>query len=199
MKVRKTVGAAATSLGLVVGFAALAGAAPTSSITGTGPDSYNKVKNRVSSYIKVENNNDLSARNTNTQRAWSGDARVTHNTYGGSATSGDTENTNSFHVSATVDNAASGGAWNDVAGLGGGNDADTTIDHTGPDSYNKVENDSRMTVRVENNNNLRVTNTNNQTARSGDATVYDNTEGGDATTGDARNDNSTTVNFNVSN
>jgi hypothetical protein len=199
MKVRKTVGAVATSLGLVVGFAALAGAAPESSITYTGPDSYNKVKNKVSTYVKVKNDNDLRVNNDNDQTAWTGDATVRHNTTGGDAETGDAKNTNSLSVSATVNNAASGGDWRDLGGHGGGNNAESTIHHTGPDSYNKVDNETKTTVRISNDNDLRVNNDNDQTAISGDARVSGNTTGGDAETGDATNHNSTTVNFNVSN
>lgn len=197
MKVRKIAAGAATSVGLVVGFAALAGAAPMSTISHTGPDSYNKVKNRVSSYVKVENNNNLTARNYNDQTAWSGDARVTHNTYGGDATTGDATNRNSFSASATVKN--SGGNWGGLGNVGGGGNANTTIEYTGPDSYNKVDNSTKSTVKIENNNDLRVVNNNTQTAISGDARVSDNTRGGDATTGDATNTNSTRVEFNVTN
>lgn len=199
MKVRKTVGAVATSLGLVVGFAALAGAAPDSSITYTGPDSYNKIKNEVSAYIKVKNDNDLRVTNNNDQDARTGDATVRHNTRGGDAETGDARNTNSFSASATVNNA-SGGAWKNLGGFGGGShDADSTIKDTGPDSYNKIENETEVQVRISNDNDLRVTNNNDQDARSGDARVSDNTRGGDAETGDATNSNTTTVNFNVSN
>ena len=197
MKMRKAASAVATSLGLVVGFAALAGASPVTTISGTGPDSYNKVKNRVHSYVKVENNNCLSASNYNTQTAWSGDAKVYHNTTGGDAMSGAAMNSNSLNASATVNNAASG-AWSSAVNVGGGN-ATTTIDNTGPDSHNIVDNQTSVKVHVENNNNLSVTNTNTQSAYSGDATVSHNTTGGSAVTGDATNTNSTSVNFNVTN
>ena len=199
MKVRKAASAVATSLGLVVGFAALAGASPVTTISGTGPDSYNKVKNRVHSYVKVENNNCLSATNLNTQTAWSGDAKVFHNTTGGDAISGAAMNSNSLSASATVNNAASSGAWSGVVNAGGSGNAMTTIENTGPDSTNVVSNDTSVKVRVENNNNLSVTNSNTQSAYSGDAKVFDNTTGGDAISGDATNTNSTSINFSVSN
>lgn len=197
MKVRKAASAVATSLGLVVGFAALAGASPVTTIRDTGPDSYNTVKNRVHSYVKVENNNCLSATNYNSQTAWSGNAHVYDNTRGGDAVSGAARNTNSLNASATVNNTGSG-AWAGAANVGGGN-ATTTIDNTGPDSVNTVRNETSVGVKVENNNNLSVTNTNTQSAYSGDATVSHNTTGGDAMTGDATNTNSTSINFHVTN
>ena len=194
---RKAASAVATSLGLVVGFAALAGASPVTTISGTGPDSINKVKNRVHSYVKVENNNCLSATNFNTQTAWTGDAKVSHNTTGGDAVTGAAMNSNSFNASATVNNSGAGD-WASAVNVGGGN-ATSTISNTGPDSYNTVNNDTSVKVHVENNNNLSVSNTNTQSAYSGDAKVYGNTTGGSAMTGDATNTNSTSVSFNVTN
>lgn len=198
MKMRKAAGAVATSLGLVVGFAALAGASPVTTIQETGPYSYNKVKNRVHSYVKVENNNNLSASNYNRQTAYSGDARVSYNTTGGDAISGAARNTNSLNASATVNNSGSG-EWANAVNVGGGGNADTTIDNTGPHSRNTVDNQTSVRVNVENNNNLSVRNTNTQSAYSGDARVSGNTTGGDAVTGDATNENSTSINFHVTN
>ena len=49
----------------------------------TGPDSTNTVREHTSSRVRVENSSNLSATNTNTQDALSGEARVRHNTTGG--------------------------------------------------------------------------------------------------------------------
>jgi hypothetical protein len=54
-------------------------------------------------------------------------------------------------------------------------------------------------LKVNNDNNLSVSNTNYQTASSGNATVSENTTGGSATSGNSSNTNSTTVDFNVTN
>lgn len=197
MKVRKIVTGAASSLGLVVGFAALAGATPVSSINHTGPDSYNKIKNRVSSYVKVENENEISVRNHNYQSAWTGDAKVWGNTTGGGAYTGDATNTNSFDANVTVHNSTPTGTWAPVHhedGMGGG-----SISNTGPDSYNTIDSSVKSTVKVENENEINVDNSNYQKASTGDATVSHNTTGGDAVTGDATNTNSTSVSINVSN
>lgn len=198
MKARKTAAAVATSLGMVVGFAALAGAAPVSTINTTGPDSINKVKNSVWVDVDVTNHNNLSASNYNHQSAWTGDAKVIHNTTGGDATSGDASNHNSFNASATVNNSSSAGVLHSaLSGLGGG--GSSSISNTGPDSYNAVTNKTHVDVDVNNTNTLRVTNTNNQTASSGDAKVIGNTTGGSATTGNASNTSSGSVTFNVTN
>jgi hypothetical protein len=52
---------------------------------------------------------------------------------------------------------------------------------------------------VNNDTNISVHNSNDQKAQSGDATVFGNTKGGSATSGDATNTNSTNFTFSVSN
>ena len=199
MKVRKTATAVATSLGLVVGFAALAGAAPVSTINTTGPDSINKVRNSTWVDVDVTNHNNLSASNYNHQNAWTGDAHVYDNTHGGSASSGNAMNSNSFHASATVNNSGTAGSLGSISGLVGGGGGSSSVSDTGPDSYNSVKNTTTVHYDVNNTNNLRVTNTNTQTASSGDASVVHNTHGGDAVSGNASNTTSSSVNFNVTN
>lgn len=196
MKIKRTLGAAVMSLSLVVGLSGFAGATA-GTISNTGPDSYNKVKSESTHKVKVKNNNNLNVNNSNSQTAYTGDAKVKHNTTGGDATTGDAMNTNSLSVSATVNNAASSSAWSAGSGGGGGNTG--SINQTGPDSTNKVTFKETTKVKVENNNNINVSNNSSQTATSGDARVSDNTTGGSATTGDASNTNTTTVNLNVSN
>ena len=199
MKVRKTAAAVATSLGMVMGFAALAGASPMSTIDTTGPDSINKVKNSVWVDVDVTNHNNLSASNYNHQSAWTGDAKVSGNTTGGSASSGNATNHTSFNASATVNNSGASGALHSALSgvLGGG--GSSSISNTGPDSVNKVTNKTNVDVDINNTNTLTVTNKNYQTATSGDATVKHNTTGGSATTGNASNTSNTTATFNVTN
>lgn len=195
MKVRKFVTGTASSLGLVVGFAALAGATPVSSINHTGPHSHNSIKDRVSSYVKVENENEISVSNHNYQSAWTGDATVSHNTTGGGAYTGDATNTNSFHANVSVENSVPTQTWMPAGHEGGGG----SISYTGPDSHNTVDNSVNSVVKVENENEISINNSNYQKASTGDATVSHNTTGGDAVTGDATNTNSTSVTLNVSN
>lgn len=196
MKIQKKLGAAVLSLGLVVGLSGFAGAA-TGTIDTTGPDSTNTIRSESEVEIDVENDNDLDVRNSNDQRAWTGEAEVEENTEGGDAETGNALNENELDASISVDNSASVGALADWGGNGG--DHEATIEKTGPDSVNRVTFEHEVEVDIENDNDLEVRNYNNQRASSGDAEVSDNTEGGDATTGNATNTNSTTIRFDVTN
>lgn len=87
-----------------------------------------------------------------------------------------------------------------VVGLSGFAGATSgTIDTTGPDSSNKIRSDSNYRVDVENNNDLKVHNDNDQHAWTGDAEAERNTEGGDATTGSAANENAFDAEVSVDN
>jgi hypothetical protein len=196
MKIQKKLGAAVLSLGLVVGLSGFAGAA-SGTIDTTGPRSDNSIRSETSQRVDVNNDNDLNVRNTNNQRASTGDAEVDENTDGGNAETGSAMNENALDAAVTVDNSASTGALADWGGSGSDNEA--SIENTGPRSDNSVRFESRSTVNIDNNNDLRVTNNNTQRATSGDASVTDNTTGGDATTGDASNSNTTTIRFDVTN
>ena len=162
----------------------------------TGPDSTNIVKEKTKNHTKVRNYNDLSASNKNNQDAWSGDAKVRHNTKGGDAKSGSASNANAMSLSATVDNTASSAA---KAMPVASSNSTATIKNTGPDSVNRVEITNTSHVNVKNDNDVKVTNTSSQMATSGNATVSDNTTGGSATTGNASNTNATTMTFKLSN
>jgi hypothetical protein len=196
MKIQKKLGAAVLSLGLVVGLSGFAGAV-SGTIDDTGPRSDNRVNVERRSTVDIDNNNDLDVDNDNDQRAWTGDAEVSDNRDGGSAETGSATNENEFDASVSVDNSSALSGLGNWGGNGGSTEA--VIENTGPRSDNSVRIEERSTVNVENNNDLHVTNNNNQTARSGDAEVTDNREGGDATTGDASNSNSTTIRFDVTN
>jgi len=76
---------------------------------------------------------------------------------------------------------------------------DAVIDTTGPDSDNTVEFRNETDVDVDNNNKLKVGNSTNQNATSGDADVRRNTSGGDAESGDTRNENEFEARLSVSN
>ena len=72
--------------------------------TNTGPNSHNTVENKTYNETKVKNNNYLNVSNNNDQYAASGDAKVSGNTTGGSATSGDASNISTTDVTFTVTN-----------------------------------------------------------------------------------------------
>lgn len=74
-----------------------------------------------------------------------------------------------------------------VVGLSGFAGAASGIDHTGHNSYNKIKNQTTRTMRVNNDNDLKVENNNRQKAYTGDVVSKDNTTSGDSMTGDAGN------------
>jgi|SRR3989344_4271197 len=195
-KLLKRLGVTTAVMGLAVTPVGLVSA--NADIDTTGPDSTNKIELRSEARHRVTNNNNLNATNNNPQDADSGDAYVKHNTEGGDAESGEAANDSFLSVSAEVDN--SGATEGAFCGCGDGlGDVDASISRTGPDSYNKIEVKHKSDVRVTNNNNVNVTNNNTQNADSGNAKVYDNTEGGDATSGDASNISTTTIDLVVTN
>jgi hypothetical protein len=189
--------AAVTVLGLSLG-AGVASATPGGGdIFETGPGSKNIVRFERDRRVEVRNNNDVRVTNHTAQHATSGDAKVSHNTRGGDAITGDASNENLTRVDARIDNSFSSEAA--FHGGGSGHSLGGSIELTGPDSFNKVSSLEKENISVHNNNNVNVTNETNQTARSGDARVTDNTKGGDAITGDASNFNQTDVRLDITN
>lgn len=176
------------TLGLTGGVAA----AHSGSIGTTGPDSVNKIEHRNRTTRNLENNNAVFAVNYNPQAARTGRARVSHNTTGGDATSGDATNDSLLRAKVSVSNSGSNSAALN-SGSAGTNTG--TINNTGPDSVNKIKFHNTSTVNVTNNNLVGVVNVNEQKAKSGSARVSGNTTGGDATSGDASNisTNETTI------
>jgi len=75
------------------------------------------------------------------------------------------------------------------AGVASAAPGDGSIDNTGPDSSNVITFNNDTDVDVDNDNDVDVDNDSDQDADSGDARVHHNTTGGDASTGDAMNDN----------
>lgn len=75
----------------------------TASVTNTGPDSKNVVKFEDSHVMTVQNNNNLNVMNMNSQVAGTGNAKVSDNTTGGNAVSGNASNvsTNEFVLTIT--------------------------------------------------------------------------------------------------
>jgi hypothetical protein len=186
-KLLKTAATAASVLSIAGG--GLAGVAGASSASTQGPDSPIRIHAR--NHQTWTNNNNVGVSNSTTQRAHTGEAEVNHNTTGGSATSGMASNDNSFSADLSVTNGSGGGGG--AASSMGGADLSTA----GPNSPISVHASNNTTVT--NNNNLSVSNTTTQSAHSGEASVEHNTTGGDATSGDASNTNSSSVTITVSN
>lgn len=183
-KLLRTTATAATALSIAAG-----GIAGASSVTTEGPNS--PIDAESSNHQTWRNDNHVGVSNSNSQSAYTGDAKVRHNTTGGDATSGDASNSNSASTSVDIDNSASMGA-----GMGAlsGND---TLSTAGPDSEITVKWSNNTSVT--NNNSVSVSNSSTQNASSGDARVSGNTTGGDATSGDASNTNSSSTEISVSN
>ena len=70
---------------------------------------------------------------------------------------------------------------------------------TGPDSINKITSNNESNTKVDNDNTVKVSNSNYQTGTSGDARVHENTTGGDATSGDVTNSNTQNLSLTVTN
>lgn len=87
-----------------------------------------------------------------------------------------------------------------VVGLAGFAGASSgTIGTTGPDSENEITHESNVDMDVHNDNNVGLTNKNDQYASSGDAEAKDSTTAGGAESGKASNANSVTASVQLDN
>lgn len=195
MRIRQTVGAVVTSLGIVAGMSGLAGAT-SGTIGTTGPFSNNQFTSNSLNTALLTNNNTLPITTTNAQSALTGSANVSFNNSGGSAITGAALNQNSTNVNAYVSNGGMAGA---LGGWWGASPDSAVITMTGPSSNNQVFLNRTNALTVTNNNNIPVNTVNTQTAVSGSANVSGNTFGGSAITGNASNTNNTSVSVNVAN
>jgi hypothetical protein len=82
----------------------LGGGTGDNSISTTGASSTNTINNNTSVRMNVDNDNSVHVSNVSLQGSFSGDATVSQNTTGGSATSGDASATNSTTTSITITN-----------------------------------------------------------------------------------------------
>ncbi len=184
----------ASSVALVAGFA---GAVSADSISGSGDDSSNYVKNHSSMTSETRNDTDVDVENNNPQDAKSGDVKVENNDDLGSATSGSAMNdsTTSGHVAVTNTAASSDSA----GGMGAGSWGENTISETDDDSYNRIENSWNSETTVDNETDVTVENNNHQTAESGNVWVEDNDDVENVTSGDASNMSHTSFDVTVTN
>ena len=196
--------AAGASLALMGGVASAG-----STINTTGPKSVNVIVNSTNNKkgCKVTNKNKVGVLNANAQKAKTGSAKVGHNTTAGDATSGSATNENGTTLAVEVANNnvvdPCGGCGCEVPVDG---TQDSTIVNTGPGSWNVILNGSvggcgckSSGNSVYNSNTVGVANVSLQSASSGNATVWGNTTGGSATSGDASNTNSSEIVVTVSN
>lgn len=167
------------------------------SIYNTGPWSKNKVVVKDVNKCKVKNVNNVGVGNSTNQKAKTGKAKVAKNTTGGNATSGNALNDNLTTVGVDLTNSATTGDCS--CGCEGSGLQGASISTTGPGSWNTIYGGGVNKQSVVNKNNVSVSNSTSQHAKSGDASVYKNTTGGDATSGDAENINTTDVTISISN
>ena len=74
------------------------------SIENTGPNSENKISSTVDNNFSVNNDNDVTVSSVNSQSASTGNAKVSDNTTGGDAMSGNASNSSSSNVTLSVSN-----------------------------------------------------------------------------------------------
>lgn len=198
LELKKIAGVSLLSMGLVVGVAGFAGAT-TGTITNTGYDSTNEVEHKTSTNVDVDNDNEIKLRNDNEQRAWSGDSVVKFNTTGGGAMTGSASNANAVAGTVEINNAGATAAAGNWAGKSDASSSTGHISNTGADSRNQVKYEHRTDVDVNNTNDVYISNSNEQTAKSGDAAVLYNTTGGSASTGSVSNTSSSSFTVRVTN
>jgi len=158
-----------------------------------GPDSKVEVDNKLNNNIDIDVNNDTTINNDINVVAESGDAKVSHNTTGGDATSGDANALVNIinMINSSIDSGASFLGTLNIHGEFDGDilfpegTLENLISTTGPDSTVDINNEVNNDLDVEINNNTAIANNIKADASSGDATVAGNTTGGDATSGTA--------------
>lgn len=186
--------AAVLAIGLTTGIAA----AQTGSLDTTGPGSDNVIRFDNDNDLDVDNDNDVDADVDVDQDADSGDAKVKKNTTGGDAASGDADNEADIEADVVLDNTM-GVEVAGEAGCGCLDDAEASIENTGPHSDNRVIFNNSNDVDIDNDNDVDFDVDVDQDATTGDASVYGNTTGGDATTGSASNSSTTVFSLQIHN
>jgi hypothetical protein len=162
------------------------------SISNTGPDSNNTISGSNSNDTTLDNTNNSSINNVLVGQASTGNALVIGNTTGGSATSGDAQDiANAVNMLQSSSNALGGKTVTFVANINGDVNGDFMLDPSTlgsastvqPASVNPAIGNNNLTIN--NQNNATINNNINLAANSGDATVSNNTTGGNATSGSA--------------
>lgn len=161
-------------------------------IAATGPNSNNQITDGSNVNANISTDTDTAINNNIQTDASSGTATVAGNTTGGSAKSGNA-NTNVVLLNLTGKKVVAKnamlvfvnvmGSW---VGLIFDAPAGTNaVAVTGPGSNNTIDDDSSLSLDFDATTTNLINNDVNVAAHSGDATVSHNTQGGDATTGDA--------------
>lgn len=167
----------------------------TASIHLTGPDSNNHIRFSNHNRFTQVNHNSVNLTNANHQSAKSGDVSLSHNTVvHGGAQSGNATNHNASQNVVAISNQSPTFA----PGTSGHNTA--SINTTGPGSHNQIKLHNSSDTNLVNHNAVSISNSNHQTATSGDVNINHNTvvDGG-GHSGDATNHNSTENEVSVTN
>lgn len=160
-----------------------------SNISNTGPNSNNNITGSGSNNTNVNNATNASITNNLTAGSSSGNAVVLSNTSAGNASSGNsTDIANVMNLLQSTSNALGGNAVTFVANINGDVNGDLMLD---PSTLGSVQPAATSpagtnTTNVVNNSNEAITNNLNLSANTGDASVSNNTSGGNATTGAAK-------------
>jgi hypothetical protein len=162
-----------------------------SSISNTGPGSSNATNGTITLNTSTTNNTNLSMSNLIWAGANSGNAFVSGNTTGGSATTGDaTSMATILNLLQSSANLFGPDATMFTADINGDVNGDFMFDpsaimNTGPGSTNNANNNLTVNTNNLNNTNAGISNNIDVGANSGNAGVSNNTTGGDATSGNA--------------
>lgn len=156
------------------------------SINGTGPNSNTGVNNNTNNNTDLNFNNNANFNIYLDLLAASGNAGVLGNTTGGSASSGNADSTanvlNQIQSQWDISDILTFNSdlYGDIYG-----DLLVNTQNIGPKANVDVDNNVNNNLDIDVNNNTNIVNDIDVVAQTGDATVSGNTNGGDATTGDA--------------
>jgi len=160
-------------------------------VNSSGPGSSNSAGNSVTLNGTTTNNTGINMGNNLSSNATTGDTLVVGNTTGGSAASGSAQSVaNVANLLQTTTNVFGPDTAVFTANINGDVNGDFMFDPSailasGPDSSNQVGSNLQVNTNATNNVNAQINNTIDVGATSGNATVASNTNGGNATTGDA--------------
>lgn len=166
------------------------GSGGTNNISNTGTDSNNTIDSTGNGNLTLNNDSHLDVANLLNATAASGNATVIGNTIAGDATSGDADNVHNIVnlLQSTSDNLGSGNVVTFVYDIDGDVNGDLLFD---PNALGAVQPastqpDGNSNLTINNSVDAAINNDINIHSQTGDATVSENTEAGDATSGSAR-------------
>ncbi len=157
-------------------------------ISDTGADSDNGIAGNDTNNLTANNQTGIDANNLLTQGATTGNATELSNTQAGNATSGDAQSiANIVNMLQSSSNALSGNTVTFVANINGNVNGNLLIDPSTLGSVQPASDPTGTTnnLTLNNSTDAAINNNINVGADSGNATVADNTNAGNATSGSA--------------